>query len=85
MLTARIYVTLKPSVLDPQGTTVQHALEQLGFRGLAQVRMGKYIELHLNTKTVAQAKRAVERMCQRLLVNPVIETYRFDVKRAAAR
>ena len=83
-LTARIYVTLKPSVLDAQGTTVQHALEQLGFRGVAGVRVGKYLELQLTAGTRAAATREVERMCRQLLANPVIETYRIEINRRKA-
>ncbi len=77
---ARVYVTLKPSILDPQGKTIKHALESLGFKGLQDVRMGKYIEVTLNHKTTASAKKDVERMCHKLLANPVIEQYRVDLK-----
>lgn len=75
---ARVCVTLKPSVLDPQGKTVKQALESLGFRGIQDVRMGKYIEIELNHGTARSAKRDVERMCQKLLANPVVETYRIE-------
>lgn len=78
---ARVSVTLKPGVLDPQGKTVQQALESLGFKGIKQVRVGKCIELELNHGKVASAKRDVERMCEKLLANPVVETYRIEVKR----
>ena len=76
---ARVYVTLKPSVLDPQGKTVKHALESLGFRGVDDVRMGKYIELEVKSSSVSGAKKDVERMCEKLLANPVIETYRVEI------
>ena len=78
---ARVYVTLKPGVLDPQGKTIKGALESLGFRGVTDVRMGKYLELELNHAKASAAKRDVERMCQKLLANPVIETYRIEIRR----
>ena len=76
---ARVFVTLKPSVLDAQGQTVQHALESLGFTGVVKERVGKLIELELNHKTRAAARRDVEKMCAKLLANPVIESYRIDI------
>lgn len=83
MLTAKIYVTLKPGVLDAQGDTVRSALETLGFKGLADVRVGKFMVLTLNGLTQAEATTQVEEMCRRLLANPVIENYRFDIEGAA--
>ncbi len=76
---AKVYITLKPGLLDAQGKTVRHALESLGFKGVENVRMGKYIEIELKQGSAASAKRDVERMCHKLLTNPVIETYRIDV------
>ncbi len=70
----RVVVTLKKSVLDPQGQTVQHALESLGFKGISGVRMGKYIEVTFNGKS-GNPKQTAEKMCEELLVNPVIEEY----------
>ncbi|MDE2179564.1 MAG: phosphoribosylformylglycinamidine synthase subunit PurS [candidate division NC10 bacterium] len=83
MLTAKIYVTLKPGVLDAQGDTVRSALEALGFQGLADVRVGKFMVLTLNSLTKEQATAQVEEMCRRLLANPVIEDYRFELEGAA--
>ncbi len=77
---ARVYITLKPGLLDAQGKTVKSALETLGFKGVAGVRMGKYVEIELNGARPASAKKEVERMCRTLLANPVIETYRIEVK-----
>lgn len=77
---AKVYVTLKPGLLDPQGKTIKSALESLGFRGIKDVRMGKYIELQLNHGTANAAKKDVERMCQKLLANPVVETYRVEIR-----
>ena len=82
MLTAKIYVTLKPDVLDAPGTTVKSALETLGFEGLADVRIGKFIVLTLNSLTKEEAAARVEEMCRRLLANPVIEDYRVEVEGA---
>lgn len=83
MPTAKIYVTLKPGVLDAQGDTVRSALETLGFEGLADVRVGKFMVLTLNGSTKEQATAQVDEMCRRLLANPVIEEYRFEIEEAA--
>ena len=79
-MNARVYITLKPGLLDAQGKTVKRALDTLGCKGVKHVRMGKYVEIELNGAGAASAKKAVERMCHKLLANPVIETYRVDVK-----
>ncbi len=76
---ARVYITLKKSVLDPQGETVKHALAALGFNSIDEVRMGKYVELSLNTASKKQAEQKVQQMCQQLLANPVIEEFRYEV------
>lgn len=75
----RIYVTLRPSVLDPAGTAVQSGLNHLGYDGVAQVRIGKYIELTLQAPDQPTAERQLDLMCDQLLANPVIENYRFEV------
>lgn len=72
---ARIFVTLKPGVLDPQGKAIQHALEGLGFDGVTDVRQGKLIELELDDAT---ALERIEAMCRQLLANTVIENYRIE-------
>ena len=77
---ARVSVTLKPSILDPQGTTIHQALESLGFKGVKRVRMGKLIEIELKDGNTAAAKKEVERMCQKLLANPIVETYRVEIR-----
>ena len=77
---ANVYITLKPGLLDAQGKTVKGALDALGFKGVKDVRMGKYLEIELHHGSVSAAKRDVERMCKKLLANPVIETYRIEVK-----
>ena len=76
---AKVYVTLKKSVLDPQGKTVQHALETLGFGEVKDVRMGKYIELELGTADKAEAEKKLKTMCEKLLANTVIEEYRYEL------
>ncbi len=76
---AKVVITLKPGLLDAQGKTVKSALESLGFKGVKDVRMGKYLEVELNHQTSKAAKHDVERMCQKLLANPVIETYRVEL------
>ncbi len=81
-MTARIWVTLKPGVLDPQGKAIAGALGSLGFSSVAEVRQGKYLEVQLDARDEAQARRDVERMCEELLANTVIETYRFELETA---
>ena len=76
---ARIKVTLKPGVLDPQGKAIQHALGALGFDGVNDVRQGKYIEVDVAGMSEEQARTEVERMCRDLLANTVIESYRIEI------
>lgn len=76
---ARIYVTLRPSVLDPAGTAVRSGLEHMGYNDVESVRIGKYIEVTLNADDEAQAREQLDIMCDRLLANPVIENYRFEI------
>ena len=81
-MTARIWVTLKPGVLDPQGKAIAGALDSLGFSGVEDVRQGKYLEVRLDALDEAQAREDVARMCEELLANTVIETYRFELEPA---
>lgn len=76
---ANVYVTLKPSVNDPQGTTVMNALHTLGFDAVVDVRVGKYMTIELDAPDAATAEASVTQMCERLLANPVIESYRAEV------
>jgi phosphoribosylformylglycinamidine synthase subunit PurS len=76
---ARVYVTLKKGILDPQGQAVLHALGSLGYSGVKGVRMGKLIELDLETNERTQAEADLRTMCDRLLANPITEDYRFDL------
>ncbi len=76
---ARVHVMLKAGVLDPQGEAVRHALGALGFEGVEGVRQGKVIELDLADTDAAAAEARVTRMCEKLLANTVIESYRVEV------
>lgn len=76
---ARVHVSLKTGVLDPQGEAIRHALGSLGFEGVSGVRAGKLIELQLAETDPDAARAAVERMCQSLLANPVIESYAIEL------
>ena len=76
---ARVFVTLKNGVLDPQGEAVRHALGTLGFQGVNGVRQGKMIELDLAATDKAHAETEVKAMCEKLLANTVIETYRIEI------
>lgn len=77
MAQVKVYVTLKPSLLDAQGKVVQGALQQLGYENVEGVRIGKYIEMSLHDGANAEAQ--VKEMCDKLLANPVIEDYQFEV------
>ena len=76
---ARVYVTLKNGVLDPQGAAVQHALGSLGFDGVEAVRQGKVIELDLTETDAAKAEASVVQMCEKLLANTVIEDFKVEI------
>jgi phosphoribosylformylglycinamidine synthase PurS subunit len=76
---AKVHVTLKNGVLDPQGKAVQHALGALGFGGVDEVRQGKYIELDLAETDADAAREHVEQMCEKLLANTVIEDYEIEI------
>ncbi len=76
---ARVYVTLKPTVNDPQGLTIQGALKSLGFNGVESVRAGKYMEVRLEAADKAAAETAATEMCKKLLANPVIEEFRVEM------
>ena len=79
---AKVYVTLKPSVLDPQGKAIQHSVELLGFEQITDVRQGKYFEIMLNqSMTADEANEAVEKIARDVLANPVIEDYRVEIER----
>jgi phosphoribosylformylglycinamidine synthase subunit PurS len=76
---ARVDVMLKPGISDPQGQTIERALPVLGYEGVREVRVGKRIELELDATDADEARLRVEEMCEKLLANPVIESYRVSI------
>lgn len=78
---AKIFVTLKKGVLDPQGKTIQKALGSLGFKNVDDVRAGKYFEVNIKNGAKKKAEAEVKRMCERLLANTVIEDYTFKIEK----
>jgi phosphoribosylformylglycinamidine synthase len=79
---ARAYITLKPTVNDPQGLTIRGGLRSLGFESVQGVRAGKYIEITLDANDKSDAEAQVTEMCRKLLANPVIEDFRFELEEA---
>jgi phosphoribosylformylglycinamidine synthase subunit PurS len=77
---ARVFVTLKPSVFDPQGKTIADALHSLGYGAVADVRQGKYFELDLETNEAAKAKQLAAEVADKVLANPVIESFRVELE-----
>jgi phosphoribosylformylglycinamidine synthase len=77
---ARIFVTPKREVLDPQGTAIRHSLHALGYAEVEEVRLGKYLELRLASDDPGRARDRIDEMCRRLLANQVIEEYRFELE-----
>ena len=77
---ARVFVTLKPGVLDPQGEAIRHSLSTLGFDGVNAVRQGKVIELDLAENDTGRAESMARQMCEKLLANTVIESYRVEIE-----
>ena len=85
MFLARVYVTLKPTVNDPQGLTIRGALHSLGFGAVESVRAGKYMEILVDAADSDAAETQVSEMCRKLLANPVIEDFRFEIEPAPVR
>ena len=77
---AKIHVTLKQGILDPQGKAIEHALGSLGFRNVANVRVGKYMEVDVNETDRGKAEAQMKTMCEQLLANTVIEEYRYELQ-----
>ncbi len=77
---AKIHVTLKSGILDPQGKAIEHALDSLGFKNTANVRVGKYMELDLKESDQAKAEAEVKQMCEKLLANTIVEEYRYELQ-----
>ena len=85
MFSARVFVTLKQTVNDPQGLTVRGALQTLGFQAVKDVRVGKLIDMQIEAESAEEAAKQVEDMGRQLLANPVIERFSYDVFEAAER
>lgn len=77
---AKIIITPKKAVLDPQGKTVQNALAHMGYAGVGDVRVGKYLEIELSDPDVQKARQQIDEACHKILSNPVIEDYRFEIE-----
>ena len=75
----KVFVTPRGGILDPQGKAVEHALKSLGFKGVAGVRIGKYIVLDIDAASADEARAAAQKMCEQLLANPIIEDFRFEI------
>ncbi len=84
MYKVKVYITLRESVLDPQGSVVKQALHSMEFKAVEDVRVGKYMELTLPS-TVENVEATVEEMCHRLLANPVIEDYRYEIEESVTQ
>lgn len=80
MFLAKITITLKKSILDPQGKAVHHALESLNFSSIQDVRIGKYIEMKINSSNLEEAKQLTEDACRKLLANVIMENYSFTIE-----
>ncbi len=83
-MTAKIIITPKKAVLDPQGKTVQGALAHMGYTGIGAVHVGKYLEIELTAPDPEAARRQIDEACYKILSNPVIEDYRFELEQKAA-
>ena len=81
MYLARVFISLKPTVNDPQGKTIQGGLSQLGFDTVQSVRAGKYMEIRLDEDSENGASEKISEMCDKLLANPIIENYRFELEK----
>ncbi len=84
MYLAKVFIRLKPTVNDPQGQTIQGGLRQLGFDTVQGVRAGKYMEIRLNEDAETTAAQKVKEMCDKLLANPIIEDYRFELEKVGS-
>lgn len=82
MYLSKIRITVRKSILDPQGKAVENAVASLGVKGVSDVRMGKYIELKVDGNSEAEARLATEEVCKKLLANPIMEDYHFEIERA---
>ena len=79
MFKVKIYIRLKEGVADPQGATIKHALDSLGYQGITKVKTGKYLQIQLNIEK-EKIEQQIEDMCKKILVNPVIEDYEYEIE-----
>ena len=77
---ARVYVSLKAGIFDPQGATIQQALNGLGFSGVSRVNVGRYFDIELDSASSADARQQLSKMCDQLLANPTIEQYSIEIE-----
>lgn len=84
MYRAKILITLRKSILDPQGKAIHHGLESLGLSSIQEVRMGKYLEMVVDSKSQAEARKATEEACTKLLANPVMEDFNYTIEEIKA-
>jgi len=80
MYRAKILITLRKSILDPQGKAIHHALESLGLSSIQEIRMGKYLEMVINTATTEEASKTTQEACKKLLANPVMEDFNYSIE-----
>lgn len=80
MFKIKIYISLKEGVADPQGATIKHALDSLGYEGVGEVRTGKYFQLELDLDDEQKVEEEIKSMCDKILVNPVIENYEYKIE-----
>jgi phosphoribosylformylglycinamidine synthase len=80
MYRAKILITLRKSILDPQGKAIHHALESLGLSSIQEIRMGKYLEMVINTATTEEASKTTQEACKKLLANPVMEDFTYTIE-----
>ena len=81
MIEAEVYITLKRTIADPQGLTIKHALESLGYKDIKEVRMGKLVTIKLDTEDEDSAQGIIKEMCEKLLANPIIEDFKFGIEK----
>lgn len=79
MFTAQIKITLRKSILDPQGKTVEHSIQSMGYNNIKNTRIGKYVELKIDAASEEEASRITGEICKKLLANPVMEDYTFQI------
>lgn len=81
MFSAKIKVTLRKSILDPQGKAVEHSIQSMGFSSITDTRIGKFVELKIDTSSEEEARLVTDEICRKLLANPVMEDYSFDISK----